>query len=66
MEIKSLLTIKPKNEDERKEIAKAKDILNQIADLIETDTESRAVFSRNQLRSAADILNLILEGKELY
>ena len=65
MKIKSMMTIML-DDKERDRVIETKDMLNKLSEAIVKDPEGRAVFSANHLKTAADILDNILEGKELY
>lgn len=52
--------------DEREELEKAKELLNKVAETILSDPEQKSLFSANRLKEAADVLDTILNGGELY
>ena len=65
MKIKSMLSIYL-DERETEEAKKTQQLLYALSETIVNDSEGRAPFSANTLKTAADIVGNILKGEELY
>lgn len=54
------------NNDETEKLEETKKTLNEMAELILSDPERKSLFSANRLKEAADVLDNIINGNELY